>query len=108
MKGRDWYDLVWYISHHPKVNIGHLDARMRQSGDYAEETILNRDKLISMLSEKVHNLDVDSALAEVKPFVRDKRTIEIWSQDFFLQLINRIELSFANIAEPIIPASSPS
>ena len=94
VKGRDWYDLVWYISHHPKVNIGHLDARMRQSGDYTEETLLNRDKLMSMLNEKVYNLDVDSARLEVKPFVRDKRTIETWSHDFFLQLINRIEPVF--------------
>ncbi len=92
IKGRDWYDLVWYISHHPKVNISHLDARMRQSGDYTEKTLLNRDKLISMLSEKAYNLDVDSARSEVEPFVSDKRTIETWSHDFFLQLINRIEL----------------
>ena len=32
VKGRDWYDLVWYITHHPRLHLGHLEQRMRQSG----------------------------------------------------------------------------
>jgi len=32
VKGRDWYDLVWYSAHHPQLHLGHLEQRMIQSG----------------------------------------------------------------------------
>ena len=25
VKGRDWYDFVWYISHYPQLSISHLE-----------------------------------------------------------------------------------
>jgi hypothetical protein len=42
MKGRDWYDLVWCAAHHPDVNLGQLETRMRQSGDYGDDEPLTR------------------------------------------------------------------
>lgn len=41
VKGRDWYDLVWYVTHHPRLHLAHLEQRMRQSGHWAEEDVLN-------------------------------------------------------------------
>lgn len=35
VKGRDWYDLVWYLGHHPRLRLNHLEARMRSSGDWS-------------------------------------------------------------------------
>jgi hypothetical protein len=34
VKGRDWYDLVWYAANHPQINLIHLEQRMRQSGHW--------------------------------------------------------------------------
>ncbi len=31
-KGRDWYDLSWCAAHQPKLNLAHLEARLRQTG----------------------------------------------------------------------------
>ncbi len=33
-KGRDWYDLVWYIANGYKVDLTHLSARLKQSCDW--------------------------------------------------------------------------
>ena len=49
MKGRDWYDLVWYAARHPQVNLGHLETRMRQSGDYGDDSPLTRARLLELL-----------------------------------------------------------
>ncbi len=31
-KGRDWYDLAWCAVHQTKLNLAHLEARLRQTG----------------------------------------------------------------------------
>gem|GEM_PF-23993 len=31
-KGRDWYDLSWCAAHQPRLNLAHLEARLRQAG----------------------------------------------------------------------------
>ncbi len=36
VKGRDWYDLVWYAAYHPQLHLGHLEQRMIQSGHLKE------------------------------------------------------------------------
>ena len=91
IKGRDWYDLVWYAARHPHVNLGHLETRMRQSGDYGDEEPLTRARLLELLRQRVRRVDVGELREEVAPFVRERQSLEIWSQDFFLHLIDRIE-----------------
>jgi len=86
-KGRDWYDLVCYAGRYPRVRLSHLEARMRQSGDYDEEAPLSKSRMRQLLMEAVGQLDVDQARAEVAPFVRDKRALEVWSKDFFYEIV---------------------
>ena len=91
VKGRDWYDLVWYAGRHPRVRLSHLEARMRQSGDYPEEAPLARERLMELLTQAVDGLDVDRARDDVIRFVRDPRDVEVWSKDFFFEVVRRIE-----------------
>jgi len=90
VKGRDWYDLVWYVSKHPEFRMTHLESRIRQSGDYKEKEPISFDKLQSLLQDAVNKLDVEKARKEVSPFVRDRRTLEMWSHKFFLDVIQRV------------------
>lgn len=83
VKGRDWYDLIWYIGRYPKLNLFHLEQRMRQSGHYVGAVRLTKESLIKILNEVIDSLDVDKARNEVAPFVNDARSLEIWSKDFF-------------------------
>ena len=34
VKGRDWYDLVWFAAYHPELHLAHLEQRMRQTGHW--------------------------------------------------------------------------
>jgi hypothetical protein len=90
VKGRDWYDLVWYAGHHPEVRLSHLEARMRQSGDYWERDPMTPSTLQDRLLGAVDSLDVAKARQEVAPFVRDPRVLDIWSADFFRRIADRI------------------
>ena len=91
VKGRDWYDFVWYVANYPRLHLSHLEQRMRQSGDYTSEASLGADVFRTMLRDAVERLDVEHAREEVLPFVMDRRSVEIWSADFFNSLIDRVE-----------------
>ncbi|MGI6357048.1 MAG: nucleotidyl transferase AbiEii/AbiGii toxin family protein [Lentisphaeria bacterium] len=89
-KGRDWYDLVWYAANHPAVNLEHLEQRMRYSGDYAGETPLTLDALKSLLDDAIEKIDLELLRQDVLPFIRDHQELELWSKDFFRQVIAMI------------------
>lgn len=90
VKGRDWYDLIWYASKHPEVRLSHLEARMRQSGNYCEERPLSAEKLRRLLREAVDTLNVAKSRQEVSPFVRDHRALDMWSREFFADVVQRV------------------
>ena len=91
VKGRDWYDLVWYAGRHPEVHLAHLEARMRQSGDWKETAPLDLNSLRRLLTAAITALNINQARAEVTPFVRDPRALEVWSPDFFTNVIAHIK-----------------
>ena len=90
VKGRDWYDLVWYAGRHPELRLRHLEARMRQSGDYTTAGSLTLDELRRRFADAVDRLNVKQAAAEVEPFVRDPQSLALWSKEFFTEVIARI------------------
>jgi hypothetical protein len=90
VKGRDWYDLVWYVSHHPEVRLSHLEARMRQTGDWGGEGNLSVEKVIELLHARIDITEVDQIRQEVAPFVKDQRSLDVWSRDFFHSIAARI------------------
>jgi predicted nucleotidyltransferase component of viral defense system len=90
VKGRDWYDLVWYAANHPQLHLKHLEQRMIQSGHLKKTQRLTPEKLSSIAEAVIERLDVSQARREVEPFVKDPETLIIWSQDFFRDVIRRI------------------
>lgn len=92
IKGRDWYDFAWYLSHYPLLNLAHLEERMRQSGHYTAMEPLSRTRLMEYLSLAIDNVNIDAARKEVIPFVTNVRSLEIWSKEFFRAAAERIEV----------------
>jgi hypothetical protein len=91
VKGRDWYDLVWYVSHHPQLHLSHLEARMRASGDWTGDAALTRADLFNRLRATIAELDVAQAREETSRFIRDPSTLAIWSPEFFQEITEKIE-----------------
>ncbi len=92
VKGRDWYDLVWYAASHPQLHLKHLEQRMIQSGHMKKMERLTQEKLSTIAEKVIGKLDVDQARREVEPFVKDPETLIVWSRDFFRDVIRRITL----------------
>jgi len=82
VKGRDYYDFVWYVSRNIQPNLEHLEARMRQSGHWNGEKI-TRQILVDLLRERFAAVHFDQAAEEVRAFLPDPRELQLWSRDFF-------------------------
>jgi len=93
VNGRDWYDFVWFVSHHPQLHLEHLEERMRQTGHWHGSEKLTPELLLGLFRQTVERLDVDQAREEVSPFLKDPMSTDIWSRTFFLSLAPRIEFS---------------
>ncbi len=92
VKGRDWYDLVWFAGNHPALHLAHLEQRMRHGGDWTAAEALTKKAFEALFAQAVASLDVRRARTEVEPFVRDPESLEVWSRDFFLDLARRIDI----------------
>lgn len=92
VKGRDFYDLVWYIGRRFPLNLAHMEARMRQSGDWSLEAPLDADSLRKRLEERFGSIDFDQAKEDIAPFLKDPRELSLWSDRFFMDLISLIQM----------------
>lgn len=82
VKGRDWYDFEWYIRHGIPLDFTHLQERVLQ---FNGEDI-SRDAFLGELKERLATADTNQVKADVMPFVRNPKELDIWSNDYFLQL----------------------
>ena len=92
VKGRDWYDLVWFAANHPQLHLSHLEQRMFQSGHLKRNEHLTRETFTGFLSKTIENLNVDQARIEVEPFVKNPEGLKVWSKEFFHDVSHRIVL----------------
>ena len=92
IKGRDFYDFVWYVSRKIPVNLPHLEARIRESGHQKNEE-LDLTTLRSLLEERIATVNIAAAAEEVRPFLRDARELTLWSGEFFLDLLPRLHVA---------------
>ena len=90
VKGRDWYDLIWYIKNKIPLNLRHLEERMKQTGNFESKETLTQHQTVEMLKSKIQEIDWEKAKADVRSFISDPERLEIWSSPFFLDLIEHL------------------
>ena len=92
VKGRDWYDLVWYVANCPQLHLSHLEQRMRQSGHWQKKGGIVKGEFTDLLTEAIATLDVEQAKNDVMPFIVDNGRLDVWSREFFQDICSRIQL----------------
>lgn len=86
VKGRDWYDFEWYVRHNVSLDFQHLAERIRQFNGKD----VSQDEFMDLLRQRLSSTDIGMVKADVLPFVRDDRELEIWSNGYFLQLADMV------------------
>lgn len=92
VKGRDFYDYVFFLAMDVPVNIKHLKDRLVQSKyiDYSFD--LNQLSLIKLLNNKFKMVDYNEAKRDVIPFIKNIKEIELWSSEFFIDITRDIKI----------------
>jgi predicted nucleotidyltransferase component of viral defense system len=90
VKGRDWYDLEWYIKKRVPLDIGHFLIRARDTGDWTEEGI-NHGHVMSLLKNKIETVNFESIKEDVIRFIPDDAVLKIWSTQYFLDLVKQLK-----------------
>lgn len=86
IKGRDWYDFEWYVRNRVALDFDHLRVRTKEFNDID----LTKELFLELLKERISKADIDVVKADVIPYIIDKRELDIWSNDYFLQLADMI------------------
>lgn len=89
VKGRDWYDMEWYIRKSIELNLQHLAIRARDSGNWSKDT-MSKDEFFNLLGEKIDSVSMEQVKADVLPFIKDHTKLDIWSKRYFHDITNLI------------------
>ena len=87
VKGRDWYDFLWYVSNNVPLDFEHLVERAREFN--GEEIDCN--SFLIKLKERIATTDINQVKSDVLPFIRNPKELDLWSSDFFLQVADMIK-----------------
>lgn len=91
VKGRDLYDYIFYLSQNAKVNLSHLRARLVDSGFLDGAEPFDLETLKAILNKRFDEIDYASAKEDVRSFIRDKASLDLWSANFFKQMTEQLE-----------------
>ena len=90
VKGRDWYDFEWYVRHDVSLDFAHFQIRAKEFNGLD----IDKEEFIKMLKEKIGTTDINMVKRDVMPFIQNPAELDIWSNDYFLQLADRIKYKF--------------
>lgn len=92
VKGRDWYDMEWYIKKNIPLNLAHLTARAIDSGDWKEET-MSKEDFFKLLDERINTVSMEQVKSDVLPFIKDYYKLDIWSKKYFADISGLIKFT---------------
>lgn len=91
VKGRDFYDYVFFLSIGARVNLKNLKAKLVQSNYVQEDFDLTIESLRGLLNARFSNMDFNQAKEDVLPFIRDKSKLDLWCKEFFVEITKNLQ-----------------
>jgi predicted nucleotidyltransferase component of viral defense system len=93
LKGRDWYDFVWYTARRTPIKHELLSAALDQHGPWKGRAMKTDDAwCVGQLRAAIAKVDWPQARRDVQRFVRPSElpSLELWTREFFLELCAKL------------------
>ena len=92
-KGRDWYDLLWYVGKKTIPDFHLLANALEQQGPWAGTRLdVTPGWYLEALRTRIREIDWDAARHDVRRFIRsnEQESIDLWNADLFLFHVDRL------------------
>jgi len=92
VKGRDLYDLFWYLSDRtwPEPNIKFLATALKQTNWKGPE--ISKSNWCHLIAKRLENLDWKKAIEDVRPFIERSSDLNILTMENVLKLLKTRQL----------------
>jgi len=94
VKGRDWYDFLWYTSQGAGINYAFLASALEQQGPWKEQKIqVDLNWCRRQLRNKITSVDWVAAKEDVRRFVKASElpSVDLWCRDLFLAQLGKMK-----------------
>ena len=90
VKGRDWYDLEWYIKKGIPLDVSHFLARAKDTNDWKKDDITH-EQIVELLKAKIKSVSFIGIKEDVVRFIKYDEVLNIWSANYFNDLIENLK-----------------
>lgn len=96
VKGRDWYDLLWYLKNGTKINFEFLKNALKQIGPFTHMPIdeVNQEFVIHHLIEKIEIVDWSQITLDVQRFLKQEElsSLKLWGKELFREKVSKLSI----------------
>jgi len=85
VKGRDFYDLLWYLGKKTKPNLKLFRSAIRQT--HPEYPLVTERNFKEFMRKELEKIDFKKARQDVSRFIEDKEELRLIERDVFLKIL---------------------
>ena len=91
VKGRDYYDYLFYVGKGAEFNLKYLENKLKNTGVLEEDSVLTLDIVRQMLKEKFNNVNYEAAKEDISSFIDKSYNLDLWKSELFISTINELK-----------------
>ena len=93
VKGRDYYDYLFYIGKGSRFNIKYLENKLKNTGGKIDGSeVLTLEKVKEMLKNRFLSVNYESAKEDASNFIDDKDSLKLWKKELFVSTLDNLEI----------------
>ena len=90
IKGRDYYDYLFYCGKETHINLGYLENKLKNSNRLAKNSNLTLEMVKQMLKERFESLDFELAKKDVINFINKPDSLMFWNKNLFISTLDKL------------------
>ena len=91
VKGRDYYDFLFYVRRGISPNLNYLRNKLINTGKINEKEIFNIEVLKEMLIKRFEQVDFEQVKNDTERFIINNEDLSTYSKDLFVQMAKKIK-----------------
>ena len=92
VKGRDYYDYLFYIGKGSSFNIKYLENKLKNTGGILRDNeVLTLEKVKDLLRDKFKTVNYEVAKNDVSNFIQNKESLDLWKSDLFISTLESLK-----------------